>query len=71
LEDEQFRILMKRIDILSHLLAASVSKGLTFREQLKILSAAGLAPKEIAEILDTNPNNVRVTLSMMRKKKQS
>jgi DNA-binding CsgD family transcriptional regulator len=67
-EDEQFRILLKKLEILSHLLAANVAKGLTFREQVKTLSSAGLAPKDIAAALGTTPNNVRVTLSTIRSK---
>lgn len=61
---------MKRLETLSHLMAASVSKGLTLKEQVKVLSSAGLAPKEIAEILGVSGNNVRVTLSLMRKAKR-
>lgn len=65
-EDDQFRLLMKRLEGLSRLMAAIVAKGLTFREQVKLLSSAGLAPKEIASLLNTNANNVRVTLSAIR-----
>jgi DNA-binding CsgD family transcriptional regulator len=70
MEDEQFRIIMKKLELLNRLLAANVAKGLTFRESVKTLTSAGLAPKEIATILGTTANNVRVTLSAIRKLKK-
>ncbi|MDP9007317.1 MAG: hypothetical protein M3N91_01180 [Pseudomonadota bacterium] len=36
--------------------------------KIKILAGAGLAPKEIAEIVGTTPNTVSVSLSAMRRK---
>ena len=61
---------MKKFELLSRLLAANAAKGLTFRESVKILTSAGLPPKEIASVLGTTANNVRVTLSAIRKLKK-
>ena len=69
-EDEQFRILMKRLDAVSRLLAIIAAKNLSFREQVRFLSYAGLSPSEIATVLGKSANNVRVTLSAIRKSKE-
>jgi DNA-binding CsgD family transcriptional regulator len=70
MEDEQFRILLKKLDTLTRLMALSVSRGLSFREQVRLLSSAGLPPKEIAAVLGKSGPNVRVTLSGLRKAKR-
>ncbi|MCH7666211.1 MAG: hypothetical protein IH936_09835 [Acidobacteria bacterium] len=62
--------LVARLDILVRLDALNLVAGKKQGEQIALLSAAGLAPKEIAEILETTPNTVRVRLSNFRKQKK-
>ena len=61
-------VVIARLGTIIKLLAMSVAEGKTQTEKIRILSAAGLAPKEIAEILGTTPNTVRVALSGLRKR---
>lgn len=49
------------------LMTLSMTKDLTQREQIALLSGAGLQPKEIAELIGTTPNTVSVTLVQIRK----
>ena len=37
------------------------------REQIELLSKSGFQPKEIAELIGTTPNTVRVGLAALRK----
>lgn len=39
------------------------------KEQIKLLSKAGFQPKEIAELIGTTANTVRVALTNMKKQK--
>lgn len=61
-------VVAAKLTTIIKLLAVSLAEGKTQREKIRILSAAGLAPKEIAEILGTTPNTVRVALSSLRKR---
>lgn len=58
---------VSRLDRILTLLAANVAVEKPQRERIRILSSAGLAPKEIAEALGTTPNTVRVALTGIRK----
>lgn len=49
------------------LMTLSITKGLSQREQIAMLSAVGFQPREIAELIGTTPNTVSVTLAHMRK----
>ena len=60
----------RRLDILIRLFAASLVTGKNQREQIELLSNSGLTPKEIAELVGTTPNTVRVALSAIRKKQK-
>ncbi len=64
------RILIDKLDTLIKLTAANVIQEKCFKEQVRLLSSVGLQPKDIADILGKTPNNVRVTLSMIRKGKK-
>ena len=66
---DENRIMIDKIDILIKLTAANVIQNKDFKEQVRLLSSVGLQPKEIADILGKTPNNVRVTLNMLRKEK--
>lgn len=49
------------------LLGILAVKGLSQQEQIAILSRVGFSPKEIAEVVGTTPNTIRVTLVSIRK----
>jgi DNA-directed RNA polymerase specialized sigma24 family protein len=66
---DENRIMGEKMDILIKLTAANVIQNKDFKEQVRLLSSVGLQPKEIADILGKTPNNVRVTLSFIRKEK--
>lgn len=59
---------LERLDILIRLQAAALTAGMeSSKEKIMFLSAAGIRPTLIAEILGTTANNVNVTLSKNRK----
>lgn len=59
----------ERLDLIIKLLAMNLMKDSdgTQKDQVVKLSKIGLQPKEIANILSTSSNTVRVTLSTARK----
>ena len=59
--------IVEKLNILVKLNAANVIQGKDFKEQVRLLSSVGLQPKEIGDILGKTANNVRVTLSYIRK----
>jgi DNA-directed RNA polymerase specialized sigma24 family protein len=70
MNNDQFTEISKKLDILTRLLALSLVGERKQQDQIMLLNSIGLQPKEIAEMLDTTPNTVRVTLSTMRKNKR-
>jgi hypothetical protein len=70
-----FKTLEQRIDTLINLIAIDLTEGKELKDQARILSRAGLKPKEIAKLLNTTANSVRVTLTLYgkgkKKKKQA
>lgn len=60
--------LFEEVGVMKKLLAAIAIKGQNFREQVKLLSDAGLQPSEIAEITGKNANLVSVTKSGLKNK---
>jgi len=52
------------------LLAVLAKRGILQSALIQEMGSAGFAPKRIAELLDTSPNTVNVTLSLARKKKE-
>ena len=59
----------EKLDTLIRLIALALCEGKTRKEQIALLDKASFQPKAIAEILDTTPNTVSVTLSNLRKNK--
>jgi DNA-binding CsgD family transcriptional regulator len=57
----------EQLDVLTRLLGVALGQGKTLREQIEALSRAGLEPKEIADIVGTNPNAVSVALYQLKK----
>lgn len=69
MKDEIGYQIIEKLNVLVKLNALNLLKDKEFREQVRILSEIGLQPKGIAELLGKTPNNVRVTLSLIRKEK--
>jgi DNA-directed RNA polymerase specialized sigma24 family protein len=64
MNDEQAN---QKLDRALRLLAAIATKGLSQTDQIALLDRAGFAPKEIAEIVGTTSNTVRVSLVSIRR----
>ncbi len=60
--------LFRKLDLMTRLLAVVATKDKTFKEQVKLLSDAGLQPSEIADITGKTANLVRVTKTGLKKK---
>jgi DNA-binding CsgD family transcriptional regulator len=56
-----------RSDLQTRLIAIGLVNGKTQKEQIRLLSIAGMGPKEIADLIGTTPNTVNVALSSLRK----
>ena len=63
----QLKLINQKMDMLIRLMAASLTKGQPQTEQISLLSKAGFQPKDIAELIGTSSNAVRVCLSKLRK----
>jgi DNA-directed RNA polymerase specialized sigma24 family protein len=59
---------LDRLDRIIRLIALSGITGKARPEQLMLLSRSGFHPKEIADLLGTTPNTVRVMLHRLRKR---
>jgi len=58
----------KKLDVLIKLQAAALTAAMeSSKDKIVFLGRAGLTPSLIAEILNTTPNHVNVTLSKERK----
>jgi DNA-binding CsgD family transcriptional regulator len=64
---EEAADLSKKLDLVIRLLAVNLVNGKSQREQIRLLSIAGIGPKEIADLLGTTSNTVNVALSGLRK----
>ncbi|MFN2588700.1 MAG: helix-turn-helix transcriptional regulator [Actinomycetota bacterium] len=62
------KAVLKKLDQLVRLMSLSLVEGKKQADQIALLSKSGFQPKEIADLLGTTPNTVRVALSNMRKK---
>jgi len=58
----------EEINIIKRLLAAIAIKDKNFKEQVKLLSDAGLSPSEISDITGKSSNFVNVTKHGLKKK---
>lgn len=58
-----------KLNVMIKLQALEVVKGRTLTEQVQMLDNIGMAPSQIASCLGKTPNNVRVALYEVRKKK--
>lgn len=60
----------KKLDVISRLLAFSIVKDKPVKEQIDILTKAGLKVSDIAILLDKTENQIYVTQTLLRKKKK-
>ncbi len=63
--------LEQKLDLIARLLAALVTRDLRQRDQIAVLNKVGLAPREIADLVGTSANTVRVELVHIRKKRST
>lgn len=66
-EKELLVDISQKLISIRNLLIAGLIEGKRQTEQIKVLSFAGLQPREIAGVLGTTPNTVRVVLSRLRR----
>jgi len=59
--------LENKLDLLIRLSAINLVAGRKQRDQIRLLSVAGMAPGEIADLIGTTSNTVNVALSSIRK----
>ena len=64
---EDIKEIVERLDILTKLFAIGLVVGKPQRDQIELLSKAGLQPREIAELIGTTSNTVSVNLTAIRK----
>jgi DNA-binding NarL/FixJ family response regulator len=62
---------VQRLDSVIRVGVLGMTQGKSRSEQIWLFSAAGLQPKEIAHVLGTTPNTVRVVLFNLRKSRRS
>lgn len=64
---EMDQLILERVDKILRILAVLATKGMKQRERIALLNQAGLKPKDIADLLGTSSNTVRVELVALRK----
>jgi DNA-binding CsgD family transcriptional regulator len=62
--------LERKQDLSNRLAAIGLVYGKGQREQIRLLTMAGMGPKEIADLIGTTPNTVNVALTSLRKRNQ-
>jgi DNA-directed RNA polymerase specialized sigma24 family protein len=60
-------LILEKLDQILRILAAAATTGMKQREQIALLNRAGFQPKDIADLLGTSSNTVRVELVGLRK----
>lgn len=71
MDENQFDILVKKLDTITTLLASNIIHDKPVSEQIALLTNSGLKVSEIALILGKTENQVYVTQTTLRKKKIS
>jgi len=61
------QLLLAKVDQILCLLAVFATKDMKRREQIALLAQAGFQPKDIAVLLGTTANTVRVALVALRR----
>jgi DNA-directed RNA polymerase specialized sigma24 family protein len=68
MDENQFKEIISRLDLITRLLALDMVKDLkTQKDKILALNSFGFKPKEIADYLSTKGNTVSVALSKARK----
>lgn len=67
MDEKVLSTLAEKLDAIIKLMVFAIADGKSQAEQIRLLSAAGFKPKEIAEAIGTTSNTVRVTLFSLRK----
>lgn len=60
-------LVLEKLDRMLRLLAVISTKGLSQTDQIAVLNKAGFSPKEIAALVGTTANTVRVALVGIRR----
>ncbi|MHC4159420.1 MAG: hypothetical protein ACYSSO_10125 [Planctomycetota bacterium] len=68
--NEDTREITERIDRLTNLIAIGLMVDKSQRQRIELLSQSGFPPKEIAALIGTTPNTVRVELTVIRKSRK-
>lgn len=68
-EYKVLRSIETKLDLLLRLTALQMTAGMKQGPAIQLLAAAGIERRVIAELLDTTPNTVSVTLSTSKKAK--
>ena len=63
--------ILQELKRISKLLALTITRELKQTEKIELLSSIDFQPKEIADLIGTTPNTVRVALVGIRKKAQT
>lgn len=63
--------ILAKLDRIINLMVGVLTEGKSQKENIRVLSKAGFAPKDIGKILETTPNSVRVALFELRRAKKS
>lgn len=72
MEQKQFEEIIKRLDLIAKLISLSLVKNeKTLAKKVKVLNASGFRPKEIATLLDKEPNHIHQILHKLRTKEKS
>lgn len=70
MDEKILSTLAEKLDSIIKLMVFAMAEGKSQTEQVRLLSAAGFQPKEIAQAIGTTSNTVRVTLFSLRKHKK-
>ncbi len=69
MNEDIVKVLTAKLDSIIKLMVFGITSGKSQLEKVRLLSAAGFQPKEIAEVLGTTPNTVSVALYNLRKQR--
>lgn len=69
MNDKGIELLARRLDAIVKLMVFQMAENKPTRDKVWLLWTIGYEPREIADLLDISANNVRVTLSNLRKQR--
>lgn len=71
MNDDQFQIMDSKIDVIIKLLAIGATKDKSLKEQVAILSSAGLQPKQIGAMLGKTSHHISVIIHDLKKEQSA